>query len=85
MDNGQLGAIIYIYIYIYKIVNENIIELKQISARLRFEVSTAVTMKNAVFGDMTSCGSCMNRRFGRTYRLHHQGGTNQRDTKKRKQ
>jgi hypothetical protein len=30
----------------------------------RFEVFTAVTMKKAVFWDVTSCGSCKNRRFG---------------------
>jgi hypothetical protein len=29
----------------------------------RFEVFTAVTMKNAVFWDVTPCGSCKNRRF----------------------
>jgi hypothetical protein len=27
-------------------------------------------MKNAVFWNGTSCGSCKNRRFGGTYRLH---------------
>jgi hypothetical protein len=31
---------------------------------IRFEVSTAVTMKNVVFCDVTPCGSCKNRRFG---------------------
>jgi hypothetical protein len=36
----------------------------------RFEVFTAVTMKNAVFWDMAPCRSCMNRRFGGIYRLH---------------
>jgi hypothetical protein len=30
---------------------------------VKFEVSTAVTMKNAVFWDVTPCGSCKNRRF----------------------
>jgi hypothetical protein len=29
----------------------------------RFEVFRAKTMKNAVFWDGTSCGSCKNRRF----------------------
>jgi hypothetical protein len=39
-----------------------------------FEVSTAVTMKNAVFWDVAPCRSCeMNRRFGGTYRLRLQG------------
>jgi hypothetical protein len=33
---------------------------------LRFEVFTAVTMKNDVFWDVTLCGSCKNRRFGGT-------------------
>jgi hypothetical protein len=31
----------------------------------KIEVSRAVTMKNAVFWDVTPCGSCKNRRFGR--------------------
>jgi hypothetical protein len=31
---------------------------------VRFEVFTAVTMKNYVFWDVTPCGSCKNRRFG---------------------
>jgi hypothetical protein len=38
-----------------------------------------VTMKNAVFSDVTPCGSCKNRCFGGTYRLHHQGDKNQKD------
>jgi hypothetical protein len=33
---------------------------------LRFEVFTAVTMKNGVFWGVTPCGSCKNRRFGGT-------------------
>jgi hypothetical protein len=33
-------------------------------------------MKNAFFLDVTLCGSCKNRRFGGTYRLHHQGDKN---------
>jgi hypothetical protein len=37
---------------------------------LRFEVFTAVTMKNAVFCDMAPCSYCVNRRLGGTYRLH---------------
>jgi hypothetical protein len=31
---------------------------------VRFEVFTAVTMKNGVFWDVTPCGSCKNRSFG---------------------
>jgi hypothetical protein len=45
---------------------------------LRFEVFTAVTMKNAIFLDATPCGSCKNRRSGGTCRLHHQGEKNRR-------
>jgi hypothetical protein len=41
---------------------------------LRFEIFTAVTMKNAVFWDVAQCRSCVNRCFGETYRLHLQGG-----------
>jgi hypothetical protein len=33
---------------------------------VRFEVFTAVTMKNCVFWVVTPCGSCKNRRFGGT-------------------
>jgi hypothetical protein len=33
---------------------------------VRFEVLTAVTMKNGVFWDVTPRGSCKNRRFGGT-------------------
>jgi hypothetical protein len=34
---------------------------------VRFEVFTAVTMKNGVFWVVTPCGSCKNRRFGGTW------------------
>jgi hypothetical protein len=37
---------------------------------VRFEVFMAVTMKNGVFWVVTPCGSCKNRRFGGTWRLH---------------
>jgi hypothetical protein len=33
-------------------------------------------MKNAVFWDVTPCGSCKNRSFLGTYRLHHSGDKN---------
>jgi hypothetical protein len=32
-----------------------------------------VTTKNAVFWDVTSCGSCKNLRFKGKYRIHHKG------------
>jgi hypothetical protein len=37
-----------------------------------------VIMLKGVFWDVTSCGSCNHRRFGGTYRLHHQGEKDQR-------
>jgi cytidine deaminase len=33
-------------------------------------------MKNGVFWDVTPCGSCKNRRFGGTWRLHYQSDKN---------
>jgi hypothetical protein len=39
---------------------------------VRAEVLTEVTLKNAVFWDMTPCGPYMNRCFAGMYRLHHQ-------------
>jgi hypothetical protein len=39
---------------------------------------TAVPMKNDVFWDVTTCGSCKLRRFGGTYRLRHEGDKNRR-------
>jgi hypothetical protein len=38
---------------------------------VRFEVFTAVTMKNGVFWVVTPCASYKNRRFGGTWRLLH--------------
>jgi hypothetical protein len=43
---------------------------------VRFEVFTAVTMKNGVFWVATPCGSCKNRRFGGIWCLLHQGDKN---------
>jgi hypothetical protein len=37
---------------------------------VRLEVSTAVTMRNGVFWDVTPCGFCKNRRFGGDAILH---------------
>jgi hypothetical protein len=39
-------------------------------SNIRFEVFTAVTMKNAVLWDVAPCRYCVNRRFGKTYCLH---------------
>jgi hypothetical protein len=40
---------------------------------VNFFVFTTVTMKNEVFWVVITRGSCDNRRFGETYRFHHQG------------
>jgi hypothetical protein len=50
---------------------------RKILPPVRFEVFTAVTMKNGVFWDVTPCGSCKNRRFGGIWLLLHQGDKNQ--------
>jgi hypothetical protein len=54
----------------------NIHHLAFKSNYLRFEVFTAVTMKNGVFWDVTPCSSCKNRRSGGTWRLLHQDDKN---------
>jgi hypothetical protein len=40
---------------------------------VRFEVFTAVTMKNVIFWYVGPCSSCVKQSFGGTYRLHLQG------------
>jgi hypothetical protein len=45
---------------------------------LEFEVFTAMTMKNAVFWDVTPRDTCKKRSSGGSSRLHHHGGKNQR-------
>jgi hypothetical protein len=48
--------------------------LLSVNIQFRFEVLTAVFMKNAIFWDITPCIPLkINRRFGGTYRLHLQG------------
>jgi hypothetical protein len=42
------------------------ISIRLKTKHVRFEVFTAATMKNVVFWDVTTCGSCKNRRFGGT-------------------
>jgi hypothetical protein len=54
-------------------VNSKVTEGKQTCRYVRFEVFTAVTVKNAVFWYVAPCRSCVERRFGGTYRLHLQG------------
>jgi hypothetical protein len=50
--------------------SEDGILLLTISFSVRFQVFTAVIVKNAVFCDVASCGSCQSRGFGGIYRLH---------------
>jgi hypothetical protein len=42
------------------------VNIRYLTDCVRFEVFTALTMKNGVFWDVTPCGSCENRRFGGT-------------------
>jgi hypothetical protein len=80
---SQMGLINEnIYLYVVKlstilVINIQItIVLVKLAFLLRSEVFTAVTMKNAVFWDVMPSGSCKNRRFGGTQRLHHKGDKN---------
>jgi hypothetical protein len=43
---------------------------------VRFEVFMAVTMNNAIFGDVTPFASCKNQCFRGTYPFHHQDEKN---------
>jgi hypothetical protein len=45
---------------------------------VRFEIFTAVTMKTAVFWDVTPCDSYKNGRLGGMFRANHQGEENRR-------
>jgi hypothetical protein len=45
---------------------------------VKFDVFTAVTMKNSVLEDIMPDGYIKNRGFGGTCRLHQQGAKNQR-------
>jgi hypothetical protein len=47
----------------YFILKKNYLITKSL-VDARFEVFTAVTMKNGVFLDVTPCGSCKTPRFG---------------------
>jgi hypothetical protein len=57
-------------------VKQNEVRKVNIFLIVRFEVFTAVTMKNGVFCVVMPCGSCKNRRFGGTWSLLHQGDKN---------
>jgi hypothetical protein len=47
---------------------------------LDVDLRIILKVKNAVFWDMTPCGSCKNRRFGGIYFHYHKGKKNQRAT-----
>jgi hypothetical protein len=57
----------------------------EVDVDVRFEVFTEVTMKNAVFWDVTPCRYCVKRCFIGTYRLHRQGIGNPRSMNQREQ
>jgi hypothetical protein len=46
----------------YALISITVLILQLFFNVVRFEVFTAVTMKNCVFWDVTPCGSCKNRR-----------------------
>jgi hypothetical protein len=45
---------------------------------MRCKVFMSVTMKNAIFWDVTPCGSCKNERFRRTYCIRQKADKNRR-------
>jgi hypothetical protein len=57
MLNGTLTSIVFRTLY-YNNAN--------VGSYVRFEVFTAVAMKNGVFWNITPCGSCRHRHFGGT-------------------
>jgi hypothetical protein len=63
--------------FILRTIFSSLLLSHELKVDLRFEVFTAVTIKNVVFWDVTPCGSCKNRRFGGTWRFLHQGDKNQ--------
>jgi hypothetical protein len=57
----------------FNVANWSHFNVANTNSVVRFEVFTAVTMKNAVLWDVAPCRCCVNRSFGWTY-LHLQGG-----------
>jgi hypothetical protein len=51
------------------------LSLMKLMQYVRFQVFTAVTMKNVIFWDVTPCGSCKNWCFRGMYCLDHHGNT----------
>jgi hypothetical protein len=58
-----------------RVTRRNIPEDTILQCYVRFEVFTAVAIKNAVFWDVTPCGSCKIQRFGVMHRRYHREGT----------
>jgi hypothetical protein len=56
----------------------SILVMGDIPKYVRFEVFTAVNTKNAVFWDVTPCGSCKKLCLRGAYVLHHQRDKNRR-------
>jgi hypothetical protein len=50
--------------FLFNVVLSKLLVYNSSYVHVRFEVFTAVTLKNGVFWDVTPCGSCKNRRFG---------------------
>jgi hypothetical protein len=73
---GTALAVICNLITLLEIFMRSVFPLLVTANFVRFEVFTAVTMKNGVFWVVTPCGSCKNRRFGGTWPLLHQGDKN---------
>jgi hypothetical protein len=64
-------------LYLHSAIHLNSIALNYVikdkGEVIGFEVFKAATMENSVFWDVEPCGSCKNRCFGVTFRLHLQG------------
>jgi hypothetical protein len=77
---AQKISVQYLYFFETKLPNMQFWFVKSGSSirtdYVRFDVFTAVTMKNGVFWDVMPCCSCKNRRFGVTWRFLHQGDKN---------
>jgi hypothetical protein len=63
---GHLSEILYVCKVDQAVLPWFTHHIKTRVTNVRFEVLTAVTMKNGAFWDVTLCGSCKNRRFGGT-------------------
>jgi hypothetical protein len=65
-DSANLVLVFCVHMKVAVLWHEMSYASPDIYQNVRFEVFTAVTMKNGVFWDVTPCGSCKNRRFGGT-------------------